>query len=81
MFNWNQTYVVCLISIWLIFIQLCFVFRLMLVKHMKPVYCLMVTGYNADRVQYAKKSIQNFKDKTYNSKFLIILNQSKERLI
>jgi hypothetical protein len=41
----------------------------------------MITGVNNERIDFAKKSIQNFKDQTHESKHLIILNQSKEKLV
>tara|TARA_Y100000389_G_C17465236_1_gene524882 strand:+ start:2869 stop:3570 length:702 start_codon:yes stop_codon:yes gene_type:complete len=41
----------------------------------------MVTGYNERRREFAKVSIRNFKQQTYKNKHLIILNQSKNKLI
>ena len=45
-------------------------------KKQIPVYCLMITGYNRERLNYARKSIDNFNNQTYKNKYLIILNQS-----
>ena len=81
MFNWNKTYMVCLLSFVLLFVQMIFVINILWNKEERPVYCLMVTGYNKERLSMARKSIQNFKQQTYKNKNLIILNQSKERLI
>jgi hypothetical protein len=46
-----------------------------------PVYCLMVTGYVPERIQFAKSSLRNFFQQTYNNKHLIIINQSKNEKI
>jgi hypothetical protein len=82
MFNWNQTYMACVLAISLLLVQMCCVVRILLnVQIERPVYCLMVTGYKEERLSLARKSIENFKDQTYGSKHLIILNQSKERLV
>lgn len=39
-----------------------------------PVYCLMVTGKDEQRISYAKASVMNFLEQTYPVKHLIIVN-------
>jgi hypothetical protein len=68
MFNWNKTYMVCLLSFVLLFVQMIFVINILWNKEERPVYCLMVTGYNKERLSMARKSIQNFKQQTYKNK-------------
>ena len=43
-------------------------------KH--DIYCLMVTGKNDKRIDYAKVSVINFLKQTYDKKHLIIINES-----
>uniref|UniRef100_A0A6C0BPN3 Glycosyltransferase 2-like domain-containing protein n=1 Tax=viral metagenome TaxID=1070528 RepID=A0A6C0BPN3_9ZZZZ len=40
------------------------------------IFCLMVTGKNNERINYAKVSIDNFLKQTYKNKHLIIVNES-----
>lgn len=80
MFNLKQTYVFLLI----IFVLKVFVLCVICYNNLSdriPVYCLMVTGYTDKRRGFAKVSIQNFKEQTYKNKHLIIINQSKHKLI
>jgi hypothetical protein len=70
------------IYIFLLFIIVIIVlFKIQLVTEPAPVYCLMVTGYNEDRLKYARTSILNFVKQTYKNKKLIIINQSKNKII
>lgn len=39
-----------------------------------PIYCIMITGKDAKRISFAKKSVQNFLDQTYSEKVLVIIN-------
>ncbi len=80
MFNLKQTYVFLLIIFVLKVCVLCVICYNNL-SDITPVYCLMVTGYNDKRRDFARVSIQNFKEQTYKNKHLIILNQSKNKLI
>jgi hypothetical protein len=47
----------------------------------KPIYCLMVTGKDNIRYQFAKKSIMNFLIQTYKNKHLIIINHGDKQLV
>jgi len=64
-----------------IIIQFIFVILLITCKESPPLYCLMITGYKEDRLPFARNSIQNFYSQSYQNKFLIIINQSKTKLI
>lgn len=44
------------------------------------IYCVMITGKDINRLQFAKKSIQNFKDQDYPNKKLIIINENQQRI-
>lgn len=44
-------------------------------KH--DIYCLMVTGKNNERIDYAKVSVINFLKQNYKKKYLIIVNESE----
>lgn len=46
-----------------------------------PVYCILITGKNAERVQYAKKAVENFLSQTYKEKHLIIVNHDLENKV
>ena len=46
-----------------------------------PIYCLMVTGYSNKRLAYAKLAVQNFNEQTYQNKYLVIINQSKTKIV
>ncbi|QOI90191.1 hypothetical protein QKU58_gp140 [Pyramimonas orientalis virus] len=80
MFNRNQTYLACFLSLVMLFLQMYVLFYLYQ-KNERPVYCLMVTGHTENRIPFAKTSIANFKSQTYLSKHLIILNQSESTLL
>lgn len=45
------------------------------------VYCLMVTGYNDKRVEWAKVSVYNFLLQDYPNKQLLILNQNLQKSV
>lgn len=78
----NKTYACFLCIIVILFIDiLCFYCLKEHTALRTPVYCLMITGYYADRTKYAKRSIENFYDQTYKNKHIIIINQSKEKLL
>ena len=47
----------------------------------KPIYCLMVTGKDENRYEFAKISIMNFIIQTYNNKHLLIVNHGTRRLV
>lgn len=47
------------------------------IKNIHDVYCLMITGKNDQRIEYAKVSIHNFLKQTYDKKHLIIINESE----
>lgn len=64
-----------------IIIQFLFVILVITCKKSPPVYCLMITGYKDERLPFARKSIQNFHAQSYKNKFLIVINQSKTKLI
>jgi len=81
MFNLKQTYVFLIIIFVLKVCVLCVICFNSVSIQLPPVYCLMVTGYNEKRRAFAKLSIQNFNEQTYKNKHLIILNQSKDKLI
>lgn len=80
MLNPKQTYVFLIIIFVLKFCVLCVICYNSL-SDLTPIYCLMVTGYNETRRKFAKVSIRNFEEQTYRNKHLIILNQSKNKLI
>ncbi len=46
-----------------------------------PIYCLMITGKDDARYNFAKTSIINFNLQDYNNKFLIIVNHGSTPLI
>jgi len=52
-------------------------------KGNEPVYCMMVTGKNDDRIDLARKSVKNFLEQDYPNKHMIIVNHhpSKNVLI
>jgi hypothetical protein len=76
MFNSKQTYACALLFV------VIFLFYIIAVKpNSKHVYCLMVTGYSDKRKPFALQSISNFNEQKYQNKRLIIINQSKEKLI
>ena len=54
---------------------------LLLRKHTPAVYCMMITGKDAKRLKFASISIHNFSLQTYQNKYMIVLNQSKHKLI
>lgn len=39
-----------------------------------PIYCIMITGKDDARIKYAKMSVENFANQTYNNKVLLIIN-------
>lgn len=43
---------------------------------MTPIYCIMITGKDNDRIKYAKQSVSNFNEQTYVDKKLIIFNHN-----
>jgi hypothetical protein len=43
-------------------------------KKQPPIYCIMITGKDACRKEFAKLSILNFQNQVYPNKFLIIIN-------
>lgn len=80
MFNYKQTYILFII----LFINLVIIILFLNLYYnnkIKPVYCLMLTGHIESRRPYALNSIRNFKDQTYTNKHLIIINQSKKKLL
>ena len=44
-------------------------------------YCLMVTGHKPSRIPYAKKSVHNFLNQTYENKHLVVLNQGADAVL
>ena len=44
----------------------------------EPIYCVMVTGKDTTRWNFAKIAIRNFEKQTYNNKKLIIINEGRE---
>lgn len=40
------------------------------------IVCVMITGKNSERIKFARKSIDNFNDQTYNNKKLLIINHN-----
>ena len=46
-----------------------------------PVYCLMITGKDEQRFNFAKIAIKNFLIQSYKNKYLIIINEGNEKLI
>lgn len=45
-----------------------------------PICCIMITGKDEKRLQYARKSINNFLEQTYKNKLLVIINHHKKRV-
>jgi hypothetical protein len=68
--------VILLIGILITFVSLYFV-----VDNKNDIYCLMITGYTPTRRKFALNSIQNWFNQTYSKKKLILLNQSKNKLM
>lgn len=46
-----------------------------------PIYCLMITGKNNQRYNFAKIALQNFLQQTYDNKYLIIVNEGKQKIV
>ncbi|MCZ6913924.1 MAG: hypothetical protein O7C59_05330 [Rickettsia endosymbiont of Ixodes persulcatus] len=47
----------------------------------KSIYCLMITGKDDYRYEFAKISIINFLMQTYDNKYLVIINHGQVKLI
>lgn len=77
MFNPNQTF---LFIVFVVIVTICCVLFLT-ESQSTPVYCLMVTGYSDKRRPFALRSISNFREQRYQNKHLIVLNQSKRKLL
>lgn len=45
------------------------------------IYCIMITGKDDKRLEYAVKSIANFVDQTYPNKILLIMNHNSKRIL
>ena len=45
------------------------------------VYCLMVTGKDKCRIDFARKSVSNFLEQDYDNKVLVIINHSRDKVI
>lgn len=48
---------------------------------MLPIYCIMITGKDDNRIEYAKKSVKNFLNQTHGSKILIIMNHNNKKVL
>ena len=45
------------------------------------IYCIMITGKDDKRLEYALKSINNFMEQTYPNKILLIMNHNSKRIL
>lgn len=45
------------------------------------IYCIMITGKDDMRLEYASKSIKNFKEQTYPNKILLIMNHNSKKIL
>lgn len=79
MFNSNQTVLLFVSTV--IVIVCCVILLFTRSQITTPVYCLMVTGYSDKRRPFALRSVSNFLEQQYQNKHLIILNQSKSKLL
>ena len=50
-------------------------------KNSTKIVCLMITGKDDERINFARRSIQNFKDQDYSNKVLVIINHSLTKVI
>lgn len=50
-------------------------------KTAPQIICLMITGKDEERIKFARRSIQNFKDQDYPNKVLVIINHSLTKVI
>lgn len=50
------------------------------ISSQRPIYCLMVTGKDDQRIELAKQSVKNFHEQTYRNKHLIIINHNENKL-
>jgi len=46
-----------------------------------PIYCIMVTGKDSDRIRLARKAIKNFLEQTYQNKVLVIVNHHESESV
>lgn len=81
MFNSNQTVLLFVFTVIMIVCCVILLFTRSQVTSTPPVYCLMVTGYSDKRRPFALRSVSNFLEQQYQNKHLIILNQSKSKLL
>jgi predicted 3-demethylubiquinone-9 3-methyltransferase (glyoxalase superfamily) len=79
MFNLRNTYLFTLFVV--VMVCVIIIINLNIWQNSLPVYCLMITGYSDKRKPFALRSIANFKEQYYNNKHLIIINQSKDKLL
>ena len=85
--DWSERYIIILPIIFIFAITI-IVFlvhylsaSLKKTKENQCIYCLMITGKDASREQYAKRSILNFKDQDYENKKLVIINHGPYTLL
>ena len=47
----------------------------------EKIYCIMITGKDDVRLEYASKSIKNFEEQTYQNKILLIMNHNSQKIL
>lgn len=47
----------------------------------EKIYCIMITGKDDARLEYASKSIKNFEEQTYPNKILLIMNHNSQKIL
>lgn len=50
-------------------------------KYVRPVYCVMITGKDAERTRLARNATKNFLQQTYKKKHLVIINHGEELVL
>lgn len=76
----NSKYFIINIIIIITILAILYVFFYKSHQKNENIYCVMVTGKDINRLQFAKKSIQNFKDQDYQNKKLIIINENEQKI-